>query len=139
MWLCFPFLQSYRLRGEVRKCLSQESCPHTWGWRVPSRPCGVEHLPGDQAGPEDIVGGEGEGVPRFALCRRVLNGSQKAASAQESRKDEVYCVCCLAKEVAVVRSCLACSEHHWAAPGRSRLWSHWTCSPSRAPSCRPAG
>lgn len=66
------------------------------------------------------MGGEGEGAPRFALCRRVLNGSQKAASAQESRKDEIYYVCCLAKEVAVGSSRLACLEHHWAALGTER-------------------
>lgn len=69
----------------------------------------------DKAGLEDIIGGEGEedGAPRFALCRLVLNGSEKAVRAQESEKDEIYCDGCLAKEkVVVVASCLACPEHH---------------------------
>lgn len=72
---------------------------------------------GDNAGLEDNVGGEGEadGAPRFALCRLVLNSSENAARAQESKKDEIYCDCCSAEEeVAVVTSCLACPEHRQA-------------------------
>ncbi|KAM6050250.1 LOW QUALITY PROTEIN: tripartite motif-containing protein 16 [Theristicus caerulescens] len=90
-------------------------------------------FPGDRAGLEDIPwSGEGKAddAPRFALCRLVLNRSEKAASAQESKKDEIYCGCCLAKEVAVATSCLARLEHRQAAPGSSKLRSRWMCSPS---------
>ncbi|KAM6240390.1 LOW QUALITY PROTEIN: tripartite motif-containing protein 16 [Spheniscus humboldti] len=69
-------------------------------------------------------------LPGFGK-RLVLDGSEKAASAQESKKNEIYCDCCLAKEVAVVTSCLACPEHRQAALGSSELRSCWTCSPSK--------
>lgn len=104
--------------------------PPNWGPAGPV-PAAWGHegstFPGAKAGPEAIVGGEGEadGAPGFALCRLVLNSSEEAASAQESKKDEICCDCCLAKEVAAVTSCLACPEHR--------------PDPPRTPSCRPAG
>lgn len=98
--------------------MSQESCPPNLGPEGPIPAVwGREGstFSRDKAGLEDIVGGEGEedGAPRFALCRLVLNGSEKAARAQESEKDEIYCDGYLAEEkvVVVVASCLACPEH----------------------------